>query len=99
MLDHINKLGNWLLSQDGSEGYRERILALRQDWVEAETLLESAAHWSEKVGVGDKFELNDGAPPFKVAFEKIAKVSKDWEQLIADLEIPYSGTRFPEPQG
>jgi hypothetical protein len=96
MLDHINKLGNWLLSQDGGDEYKDRIVALRQKWLEAETLLESATHWSDKVGVGDKYELNDGAPPFKAAFDKIAKVSNEWTQLISDMEIPFTDGSFPE---
>jgi len=96
MLEHINKLGNWLLAQDGAEGYKERIFQLRQDWVEAETLLESASHWAEKAGVGDKYELNEGSPPYKAAFEKISQVSKAWTQLLSDMEIPYTDPNFPE---
>ena len=95
MLTNINKLGNWLLSQDGADQYKERIMELRQKWVEAETLLESAAHWSDKVGAGDMYELNDGSPPFKAAFDKIAEVSNEWTQLISEMEIPYSADTFP----
>ena len=95
MIDYINELGNWLLSQDGGEEYRSRIIAAREVWLEAETLMESAVYWSKKVGTGDKYELNEGAPPFKAAFAKIEEASRQWRQLLDDMAIPYSAKHFP----
>lgn len=95
MLEQINELGNWLLSQDGGEEYRARIVAIRDQWVEAETLMESAVYWSQKVGTGDKYELNEGAPPFKAAFLKVEEASRQWRQLLDDMVIPYPAKRFP----
>ena len=95
MLPYINELGNWLLSQDGGDEYRAQITKLREQWLEAETLLESAVHWSHKVGVGDKYELNEGAPPFKAAFEKIEECSQAWRDLLDHMAIPYQGDFFP----
>ena len=95
MLDHINELGNWLLSQDGGNEYKARIVQIREEWIEAETLLQSAVHWSKKVGTGDKYELNDGAPPFKAAFTKIEETSRKWRELLDDMSIPFQGDHFP----
>lgn len=95
MLQYINELGNWLLSQDGGHEYRSQIVALREQWGEAETLMESAVHWSKKVGVGDKYELNEGAPPFKAAFSKVEECSKAWCQLLDQMSIPYTDDSFP----
>ena len=95
MLDHINELGNWLLSQDGGNEYKARIVRIRDEWIEAETLLQSAVHWSKKVGTGDKYELNDGAPPFKAAFTKIEETSRKWRELLDDMSIPFQGDHFP----
>lgn len=99
MLDHINELGNWLLSQDGGHEYKARIVQIRNEWIEAETLMESAVHWSKKVGTGDKYELNDGAPPFKPAFTKIEEASRKWRELLDDMSIPFQGDHFPSVQG
>ena len=98
MLDHINELGNWLLSQDGGNEYKARIVKIRDEWIEAETLLQSAVHWSKKVGTGDKYELNDGAPPFKAAFTKIEETSRKWRELLDDMSIPFQGDHFPSAQ-
>lgn len=98
MLNHINELGNWLLSQDGGNEYKARIVKIRDEWIEAETLLQSAVHWSKKVGTGDKYELNDGAPPFKAAFTKIEETSRKWRELLDDMSIPFQGDHFPSAQ-
>ena len=98
MLDHINELGNWLLSQGGGNEYKARIVRIRDEWIEAETLLQSAVHWSKKVGTGDKYELNDGAPPFKAAFTKIEETSRKWRELLDDMSIPFQGDHFPFAQ-
>lgn len=95
MIEYINELGNWLLSQDGGDEYREKIVQLRQRWVEAETTMEAAVHWSHKVGVGDKYELNEGAPPFKSAFRQIQELSNDWCELLDQMSIPFQGDYFP----
>ena len=95
MLEHINELGNWLLSQDGGDEYKARITKIRDEWIEAETLIQSAVHWSKKVGTGDMYELNDGAPPFKAAFSKIEETSRKWRELLDDMSIPFQGDHFP----
>lgn len=95
MLPLINELGNWLLSQDGGHEYREKIVKLRDRWIEAETIMEAAVHWSHKVGVGDKYELNEGAPPFKSAFRQIQEVSKEWSDLLDQMSIPFDDEFFP----
>lgn len=95
MLEYINKLGNWMLAQDGGHDYKDRIFEVRQQWVDAETLMESALHWAEKVGFGDKYEFSEGAPPFKAALEKIEEASANWRQLLDDMAIPYQGQSFP----
>lgn len=95
MLEHINELGNWLLSQEGGEQYKADILKIREEWIEAETLLESAVHWSKQVGSGDMYQLNEGAPPFKAAFQKIEECSQKWRTLLEQMSVPFEGDRFP----
>lgn len=95
MMDHINELGNWLLSQDGGNAFRAEIVKVREEWIEAETLMEAAVHWSKKVGVGDAYELNEGAPPFKAAFRKIEDCSHRFRELLDRMSVPYQGDFFP----
>ena len=60
--------------------------------------MQSAIHWSKKVGTGDKYELNDGAPPFKAAFRKIEDASHKWRELLDDMSIPFQGDHFPSAE-